>query len=244
MNGRTPKLELLDDALLRRVLDEAFQLLEQPGIRVQTAAAVDLLAGAGAKVADGVVRLPRTLVEKALASAPKEFHLYDRGGQPAVHYGGDRVQFDPGSSCLNVLDPDTMRPRLAQAADLVRLIKVAEMLPQYAAQSTAMVCGDVPPEIGDLYRLFLVLWYSDKPVVTGAFTAAGLRPMLDLLRAERSDEELCARPRAIFDVCPTPPLNWSEFACENLLELARAGVPAQIVSMPLAGVAAPVTLAG
>jgi trimethylamine--corrinoid protein Co-methyltransferase len=244
MNGRTPKLELLDDALLRRVLDEAFQLLEQPGIRVQTAAAVDLLAGAGANVAGGVIRLPRALVEPALASAPKEFHLYDRGGQPAVHYGGDRVQFDPGSSCLNVLDPDTMRPRPAQAADLVRLIKVAEMLPQYAAQSTAMVCGDVPSEIGDLYRLFLVLWYSDKPVVTGAFTAAGLRPMIDLLRAERGDEQLRARPRAIFDVCPTPPLNWSEFACENLLELARAGVPAQIVSMPLAGVAAPVTLAG
>jgi trimethylamine--corrinoid protein Co-methyltransferase len=244
MNGRTPKLELLDDALLRRVLDEAFQLLEQPGIRVQTAAAVDLLAGAGANVAGGVIRLPRALVEQALASAPKEFHLYDRGGQPAVHYGGDRVQFDPGSSCLNVLDPDTMRPRPALAADLVRLIKVAEMLPQYAAQSTAMVCGDVPSEIGDLYRLFLVLWYSDKPVVTGAFTAAGLRPMIDLLRAERGDEQLRARPRAIFDVCPTPPLNWSEFACENLLELARAGVPAEIVSMPLAGVAAPVTLAG
>lgn len=244
MDACRPNVELLDDALLPRVLDEAFQLLEQPGIRVQTAAALELLAGAGAKVADGVARLPRTLVEPALASAPKEFDLYDRGGQPAVHYGGDRVQFDPGSSCLNILDPETLRPRPAQVADLVRLIKVAEMLPQYAAQSTAMVCGDVPSEIADLYRLFLVLWYSDKPVVTGAFTAAGLRPMIDLLRSERGDEQLRARPRAVFDVCPTPPLNWSEFACENLLELARAGVPAQIVSMPLAGVAAPVTLAG
>ena len=52
------------------------------------------------------------------------------------------------------------------------------------------------------------------------------------------------QPRAVFDVCPSPPLNWSEFGSHNLLDLARAGVPAEIVSMPLAGGTAPVTLAG
>src|SRR5208337_3492806 len=41
-----------------------------------------------------------------------------------------------------------------------------------------------------------------------------------------------------------PPLNWSEFGSHNLLDLARAGVPAELVSMPLAGGTAPVTLAG
>ena len=245
MNTCMPKLTLLDGTLIYRVLEEAFELLERPGVRVQTRAALDLLASAGAHVAEGSAQLPRRLVERALGNVPHEFYLYDRAESAAVLYSGDSVQFDPGSSCLNILDPDTLRPRPAQSADLVRMIKVTEMLPQYAAQSTAMVCDDVPPEIGDLYRLFLVLWYSDKPVVTGAFTAKGLRPMLDLLVADAGSEaHLRARPRAVFDVCPTPPLNWSEFACENLMELARAGVPAEIVSMPLAGVAAPVTLAG
>ena len=204
-----PKLALLNDVLLHRVLDEAFELLERPGIRVQSPAAVELLAGAGATVNDGVAHLSHRLIEGALATVPREFHLYDRAGNKAVHYGGDDVQFDPGSSCLNILDPETLRPRPAQSADLVRMVKVAEMLPQYAAQSTAMVCSDVPSEIGDLYRLFLVLCYSDKPVVTGAFSARGLRPMLDLLVAEAgSGDELRARPRAVFDICPTPPLNW------------------------------------
>jgi trimethylamine--corrinoid protein Co-methyltransferase len=39
-------------------------------------------------------------------------------------------------------------------------------------------------------------------------------------------------------------LNWSEFASHNIVDLARAGVPAEIVSMPLAGATAPVTLVG
>ena len=240
-----PHLELLDSALVSRVLEEAFELLMKPGVRVASPRALELLAAAGATIGEGVVRIPKDLVSRALESVPRNFWLFDRKGDPAVHYGGDRVHFDPGSSCLNILDRETQRPRCAQTRDLARLVQVAEMLPEYAAQSTAMVCGDVPQEIGDFYRLFVVLSNSNKPVITGAFSARTLQAMLDLLIADSgSDGALRKRPRAVFDVCPSPPLNWSEFASENLVQLATAGVPAEIVSMPLAGATAPVTLIG
>ena len=163
-----------------------------------------------------------------------------------MHYGGDDVHFDPGSSCLNILDPETGLPRLAKAADLVQLVEITELLPEYAAQSTAMVCNDVPEEIGDFYRLLLVLWHSNKPVITGAFSGPTLQAMIDLLAADarRSRSTETPEPRAVFDVCPSPPLNWSDFASENMVQLARAGVPAEIVSMPLSGATAPVTLIG
>ena len=239
-----PKLELLDKTLIERILGEAFQLIADPGVRVAPYV-FDLLRSAGVPIENGVAHIPEALARRSLESVPREFWLYDRRGKPAVHYGGDDVHFDPGSSCLNILDPETQQARPAQAADLVKLVQVAEMLPQYAAQSTAMVCNDVPPEIGDWYRLLLVLWYSEKPVVTGAFSASSLHTLLELMAIESGGgEELRRRPRAIFDVCPSPPLNWSEFASQNLVDLARAGVPAEIVSMPLAGATAPVTLAG
>ena len=239
-----PKLELLDKALIERILGEAFQLIEDPGVRVAPYV-VELLRGAGVNVTDGVARIPEALAQRLLELVPHEFFLYDRQGKPAVHCGGDRVHFDPGSSCLNILDPETQQARPAMAADLVRLVQVAERLPQFAAQSTAMVCNDVPPEIGDWYRLLLVLWHSEKPVVTGAFSASSLHTLLELLALESGGREaLRNRPRAIFDVCPSPPLNWSEFASQNMVDLARAGVPAEIVSMPLAGATAPVTLVG
>jgi len=239
-----PKLELLDRALVERILGEAFQLIEDPGVRVAPYV-VDLLRSAGVTVEDGVAHIPESLARRMVELAPREFRLYDRTGNPAVRYGGDAVHFDPGSSCLNILDSETQQSRPAQSSDLVRLVQVAEMLPQFAAQSTAMVCNDVPQEIGDWYRLLLVLWYSAKPVVTGAFSASSLHTLLELLAIESGGSEaLRQRPRAVFDVCPSPPLNWSEFASQNLVDLARAGVPAEIVSMPLAGATAPVTLAG
>jgi trimethylamine---corrinoid protein Co-methyltransferase len=240
-----PKLELLDRTLLPRILEEAFSLLMDPGVKVSTREATDLLAASGARVEQGIAHIPEAMARRALDSAPREFWLYDRAGHPVVHYGGDEVHFDPGSSCLNILDPDTLRPRLAQAADLVRLVQVAEMLPQYAAQSTAMVCSDVPSEIGDFYRLLLVLWYSNKPVITGAFSAPTLAAMIDLLVADSgSADALKLKPRAVFDVCPSPPLHWTEFAASNLIALARAGIPAELISMPLAGATGPVTLVG
>ncbi len=239
-----PKLELLDKPLIERILDEAFQLIEDPGVRVAPYVE-DLLRAAGITVKDGVAYIPEALARRLLDLVPRGFCLFDRLGKPAVHYGGDAVHFDPGSSCLNILDPETQQARPAMAADLVRLVQVAEMLPQFAAQSTAMVCNDVPPEIGDWYRLLLVLWYSEKPVVTGAFSASSLHTLIELLAVESGGRnKLRENPRAIFDVCPSPPLNWSEFASQNLVDLARAGVPAEIVSMPLAGATAPVTLVG
>jgi trimethylamine--corrinoid protein Co-methyltransferase len=240
-----PSLQLLSPELIDGILVEAFALISERGVKIQAQCAADLLESGGARVENGIARIPESLARHALKSVPREFFLHDRGGKPVVKYGGNAVQFDPGSSCVHVLDPETLEHRMSQSADLVRLVQVAEMLPQYAAQSTAVVCNEVSKEIGDLYRLFLVLWYSGKPIVTGAFSPHTAPIMIDLLAADSGGHEaLRQKPRAIFDVCPSPPLNWSDFAAQNLVDLARAWVPAEIVSVPLAGAAAPVTLAG
>ena len=239
------KLELLDDDLVRRILDEAHQLLSDPGVKVQSSEARDLLEGAGARVDEEIVSIPEDLVADALATVPRAFWLHDRSGRPTVTYGGDAVHFDPGSSGVHVLDPETLEHRPSETVDLARLVKVAEMLPQYEAQSTAIVCNEIPKEIGDLWRLYVVLEHSWKPIVTGAFSVATLESMLDMLAVFAGGRDaLAERPQAVFDVCPSPPLIWSGFGAQNLIQLARARVPAQMVSMPLAGAAAPVTLLG
>ncbi|MBK9208332.1 MAG: trimethylamine methyltransferase family protein [Anaerolineales bacterium] len=242
-----PKLSLLNDDLISRIIAEAYQLMIKPGIKVQNAEARQLLAEAGAQVDEEtmIVRIPEQIVLKALETVPHEFFLFDYYGSPTVQYGGDAVQFDPGSSGVTILDPLTLEHKTAETADLIRIIKVAESLPQYDAQSTAIVCHDVPKDLHDLYRLYLVMLYSKKPIVTGAFTNATVHHMINMLAIfAGGHDNLREHPRAVFDVCPSPPLIWSNFGAGNLITLARAGVPAEIVSMPLAGAASPVTLLG
>lgn len=247
MNNMQPKIELLSADLVQKILDEAFELLMKPGIKVQHQESRDLLAAAGAEVNEEtqVVHIPEKVARRALETVPKEFFLHDCDGNPTVHYGGNSVQFDPGSCGVNVLDPETLEHKPATSQDLLRIIKITESLPQYDAQSTALVCSEIPKEIGDLYRLYLVLLHSVKPIVTGTFSTKTTEVMIDMLAIFAGGREaLAQKPRAVFDVCPSPPLIWSDFGAKNLIDLARAGVPAQIVSMPLAGVAAPITLLG
>ncbi|HUS95077.1 MAG TPA: trimethylamine methyltransferase family protein [Patescibacteria group bacterium] len=241
------RIELLTNEMVQRILDESFQLLRNTGVKVLAAEARELLIGAGALVDEGeqVVKIPEILGRQALESAPSHFSLYNRQGKAMVSYGGNAVHFDPGSSGVSILDPETLEHKPACTADLVRLVKVTEMLDAYDAQSTAVVCHDVPKEIGDIYRLYLLLLHSAKPIVTGAFATANTQRMFDMLAIFAGGRDaLKQRPLAVFDVCPSPPLVWTDFAARNLLDLARAGVPAEIVSMPLAGATAPVTLLG
>ena len=242
-----PKLKTLSDELVNKIIDEAYGLLMDPGVRVHNQEALELLAEAGAEVdfESKVARIPEAIVQRALETAPSEFYLYNLEGEPVVHYGGDSVQFDPGSAAITILDSKTQEQRPPVTGDFVKFVKLVETIPQLDAQSTAMICSDVPEEIGDLYRLYLALNFMRKPIVTGAFGKDTWWTMKEMLVATVGGEvELTAKPVAVFDVCPSPPLLWSDLTCQNLIDCARSGIPSELVSMPLAGATAPVTLAG
>ncbi len=242
-----PRLRFLDDAFADRILDEARSALATLGVEIHDPEGLDLLASHGAAVEDGGrrVRIPAALVDRALASAPRGFSLFDVLGSPTHDLSGDHVHFVPGSAAIRVLDPRIGALREPVTADYVRFAKLVSSLPHLAAQSTAFVPADVPAEISDSYRLFLGLLTCEKPVVTGAFSAEAFRVMLDLQLAVRGTREaLTEKPLAVFTCCPTSPLAWSGATGRNLLDCARAGVPVEIVAVPLAGFLSPVTLTG
>jgi trimethylamine--corrinoid protein Co-methyltransferase len=238
---------MLDNEVVERIISEGIAILENPGVRVHNQEALELLANANAEVdfETQIVCIPERITRQALKTAPHEFTLFDLNGNPAVHYYGDKIHFDPGSGGLTIIDSQTERPRSPMTNDLIKFVKLVETLPQIDAQSTAFVCSDVVPEIGDLYRLYLALNYMNKPIITGAFRKDTWWTMKEMLSvAAGGDEALASKPTAVFDVCPSPPLLWSDTTCQNLIDCAHFSIPAQLISMPLAGATAPVTLAG
>jgi trimethylamine--corrinoid protein Co-methyltransferase len=242
-----PKLEFLSPDTIRRVIDEAYELLWDPGVRVHYDEALHLLAEGGATVdlETRIAQIPRTLAEEALATAPSSFYLYNLAGEPVVHYGGDDVHFDPGSAAIEIADYGATQSRVPVTADCENFVRLAEGLPQIDALATSIVCGDVPQSMADWYRLYLLLLYGRKPIVTGTFAIESFSIMHELLVAVAgSTEALAETPRAVFDVCPSPPLLWSDITCANLIDCARTGVPAELVSMPLTGATGPATVIG
>jgi len=242
-----PKLELLSRETIDRALDEAYELLVDPGVRIHYDEALRLLGDAGADVdmESRIARIPRSLAEKAVDTAPSSFHLYGYDGEPVVHYGGDDVHFDPGSAAIEIADYGANESRMPVTIDCEKYVRVAEMLPQIDAVATSIVCGDVPKVMGDWYRLYLLLRYARKPIVTGTFSIDSFAIMHELLvTVAGSEEALAAKPRAVFDCCPSPPLMWSDVTCANLIDAARARVPAELIPMPLMGATGPATIIG
>ncbi|MBD3236973.1 MAG: hypothetical protein GF330_09735 [Candidatus Eisenbacteria bacterium] len=242
-----PKLRLLADDLITRILDEAREILSTLGVEIHNDAVVTLLGDHGAQVdrEAGRVRIPGTLVDRALESAPSGFRLYDALGQETHDLSGDRVYFTPGSAAINLLDPESGEMRRPTTADYIRFVKLVTALPHVASQSTAFIPADVPERISDSYRLYLSLRHGVKPVVTGAFTIEAFEVMKDLQVAVRgSGEALAEKPLTVFSCCPTAPLKWSDVTSQNLLDCAAYGIPVEYISMPLSGFMAPVTLVG
>jgi len=242
-----PTLRLLDAGLIRRIVTEARDIVGTLGVEVHNPGALDLLHAHGARVDRHTARafLPDDLVDRALASAPSSFTLFDLHGRETHDFRDDRVYFTPGSAAINILDGDTGAIRPPTTADYIRYVKVVSGLPHIASQSTAFIPADVPSGISDSYRLFLSLMYGVKPVVTGAFTIEAFEVMKNLQVAVRgTDAALAERPLAIFSCCPTAPIKWSDVTSQNVIDCARHGIPVEFVSMPLAGFMSPVTLVG
>jgi len=242
-----PRLQLLDEALIDRILDEARHVLATIGVEIESDEARALLAehGAPADEATGRTRLPGALIDRALDTAPRAIGLYDVLGAQTHDLSGTNVHFTPGSSAILVLDHATGTMRPPTTADYVEHTKVVAGLANIAAQSTALIPADVSERIQDSYRLFLSLLYGEKPVVTGAFTVESFDVMREMQVAVRGSERaLREKPLTIFSCCPTSPLKWSHVTSQNLIDCAQAGIPAELVSMPLAGFMAPVTLVG
>ncbi len=242
-----PKLELLPRTEVERIHLASMKLLEEIGVMIYNDNALRLLKNAGVEVdfSKKIAYIPQHLVKESLIKAPSVIRLYSRNGKHDRILEGDNVTYNPGSAALFFLDSKTGDLRRPLTRDLVDLVKLTDALEHIHAQSTALVVSDVPDEIVDRYRLFIVLKNSPKAIITGTFSIDGLYDMKRMLELVAGGEkELARKPMAIFDTCPSAPLKWSEITCQNLIDCAKFRIPAEIIPMPQLGATGPVTLAG
>ncbi len=240
-----PIFQFLNKYEIEEIYLNALKLLEDFGIYFEKRETLDLFKEVGCKVdiEKKILFIPRSLVEESLKSVPSELALYNREGKKVISLSGNSTIFNPGSAAINILDGKTLEIRKPVTKDFIDFIKLTDALEYIEAQSTALVVNDVPESIVDRYRLYLVLKNSPKPIITGAFTIEGIHIMKRMLDVV-TDGKIAEKPMAIFDCCPSPPLKWSELTSQNLIDCAKYKLPIELVSMPLAGATAPVTLAG
>ncbi len=170
-------------------------MLEKTGVLVENPHAFARLVDVGFQGNEETHRItfPRKALDEALASAPSSLTLHDRDGNPSATLEGDEVHFVPASSALRILDRKTQAIREGDSKDFVDYVKIADGLKNISYLSTAFIPRDIPQDIADAWRLYMVLSYSKRPIVSGAFTHFGVPRMGELMSYFRDGQR---RPRA------------------------------------------------
>ncbi len=242
-----PTLDILDKSLIIQIVDEAKRILLEVGIEVRGKELRQRLIEQGLLLdKEGRIHFPPDVVDQAIATTPPCFTLYDRESRPHAEIGGNNVHFVPGSSGLKVLDHRTGQTRLANTADFVEYVRLCDGLKNIAYLATAFSTNqDIEAQVSDVWRLYLCLTNSCKPIVSGAFTEHGVPRMAEMMQLFRRDRaDLVKRPMSIFTITATGNFRYSEDSSQNLLDCVEAGIPVEIVPVTLMGLIAPVTLVG
>jgi len=239
---------IIDREAFKRIHEESLDILERVGIRIYSKQALDLLKKHGAEVDKdkNVARIPKSLVEKALQTVPKELRLAARNPKHDVILDGNHLYITFDGCGVQTIDIDSHMRRPARKQDIVDCARLANLLPGVGYFTPSLAPQDVPLHAHVLHQVQAAYSTTDKFVMSeSTTTAAEAKAQIEMAAAVAGGREnLKKRPTLSAIICAVPPLNLDGGGSEATIEFARAGVPVMMMSMVEAGVSGPVTLAG
>ncbi len=243
---RRPRLTMLEREDCLRLHRASCQILRQTGVKVHSEAGLKLLREAGAVIEEKLVKIPPSLVEWALASAPSAFNLYKRGtDQVALKLDGQEVYFGPGSDTLHYLDPRSGQRRDYQLADIADCARLGDALPEIGFMMSVGIPGDVPADRHYRYQFAAMLRHTTMPIVFVCDGLADIEAIGAMAAAAAGGmERLSQYPTLLLYSEPSTPLQHAREAVEKLLYCAEHKIPVTHSPAPMMGGTAPVTLAG
>lgn len=239
--------QVLDSAEVRQIDAASKEILQTIGLQMDLKKARDLFRQAGAQVDEEthVVRIPASLVEHALESAPRQFTVYGNDPTFQIHLGTGQTYFAGLGTPTKYIDADTGQLRPALLEDLRRhLILVDES--QHISQTMMDIWpSDIP--MTTIHSEAILTWaqHCRKTFGIGAYGVVPSTDMVEMLAiAVGGKVQLQLRPRMIGIVNPVSPLKTSLLQLEGLWVFVEHGQPVAISPEAMAGTTAPVTLAG
>jgi len=244
--GLSGRMTVLSEAKCQAIYDAALGIIADVGMTVPHLAARELLVGAGATVeGEDLVRIPRELVAKARETVPSMIPVHDRSGELAMRLGGYDSYFGTGSDLMNTYDLESGARRPSVLADVGRMARLCDALPNIDFIMSSAYPSDVPAYASYLESYRAMVSNTTKPLVMTAAGAEDLEVMWSIAGELRGGaEELRARPYFIQYGEPVSPLMHPAEVLDKLLFCADWGIPLIYAPAPIAGASAPITHAG
>jgi len=242
------QLRFLSDQDVSRIHAAALQILDETGINVPLPEAFEAYRRAGAKPgADPQsVRLPASMVEAALKTAPSQVRLCGRDPDQDLDLHGRRVYAGTGGAEIHVLDLETGTLRLAMLQDVARLARLVDGLPHIDFYIRPVEAQDIAPEKLDVNKYFASLCNTSKHVMGNVYQVERVEEVVNMAALVAGGRDsLQARPIISFITSwMLSPLKLNKEVTGILMEVTRHGLPVVLSSVAILGLTSPVTMAG
>lgn len=241
------RFEVLSEDDIERIDQATIKILEDTGVAVYERQCRELLRLKGARVDDAAskVKLPESVIREALETAPSRFRLAARAPSKSVDLGSGRTHFTNSATGIRVLDHVSGSVRQSVLDDISVFARVADALENIHFFGPTVVAHDVPGEMHFLSEALAALENTTKHVTHESHGTELTKCYIDMARVVAGgDEELRKNPVVSAGGCPVSPLQFDRANTEAMLELARAGMPYDVLSMAMGGATSPITLAG
>ncbi len=242
----TPQYRVLSDDQIEEVVSTSMEILDRIGVRIEDEEGARLLTKNGGYSKDGkVVKIPPSMVKRALTSAPGRIVLAGRNGNREMVLEKDHIYFGTGSDLPFFIDPATGERRRTVFNDVLNAARVTDALPNIDFFMSLGLVSDVAPDHYDRHQFLAMLMGTTKPYIVTSVDGQGLKDQYEMasMVVGGSDE---MRQNPIFGIYAEPisPLVHPKPAVEKVLVSAEQGIPLVFVPAPSAGGTAPVTMAG
>jgi trimethylamine--corrinoid protein Co-methyltransferase len=241
------RLQFLGDEQLDQMREATLQIIEETGVKFPSEKALSIFADCGAKVDHDtqIVRIPRDLVHKAMATVPRYFNVGGRAPSCDFHLEDGATYFCTDGCGTETIDFETRQRRASCKADVGRMAHVVDYLSSMAFYWPLVSAGD-HGKTGPLHELDASWNNTGKHV--GSVTVMGTtlaRYAVEMATVVAGDkDELRRRPVLSLVVCTVAPLVQDKQSIEAAMILAEAGLPVTFLAMPTLGTTSPATLAG
>lgn len=222
----------------------ACRLLEEMGIRIRHPGAIDRLVAAGAKQADAAtVRLPRAMVECAIASAPDTFRIYDRRGGSAVIGDASHHHLN-GGTMTEMLDYPSGTRRPATLQDVRQLHHLVDALDAIDLAVPMVEGRDAPAGQGEILTCAEMLKHTTKFCFACPVEARATQAFIDMAKAVAGTPDLSGKPIVGLLATIVPGYEIDQEGAEVMMMAGREGLPIVLMGGSIAGMQAPATMAG
>lgn len=240
----TPAMQILNDQQLEDIHVAALEVLEKTGVVITHPKGLEILAEAGCSVADGRVRFPASLVEKAIDSAPKTLALGNRDNSKQIILKERNTFFGATIDCVNYLDPVSGNLEECKSEHVTTMAKLVDTLDNYDWIMTLGIARDKPEQIADREVARIALEHCSKPVIVSCNDAASLKDIHEMaVLCQGGEEQFRAAPILGTLNCTISPLTHDDHLVEKNIYAAENDIPIVHYSGMQLGGSFPATLA-